>query len=108
MVESQLSGGLPRGKAAAADEFRAAEADQVGTRITVAAEAADAYLQVREFQGRLAVAQQLIDTDTHLLELVEVRRRVGVADDRELAQAEALLKQARSTVPSLRVPLEAH
>jgi NodT family efflux transporter outer membrane factor (OMF) lipoprotein len=53
------------------------------------------------------VAQQLIDTDTHLLELVGVRRRVGVADDREVAQAEALLKQARSTVPSLRVALEA-
>jgi len=78
-----------------------------GTRITVAAEAADAYLQVREFQARLSVAQQLIDTDTHLLELVEVRRRVGVADDREVAQAEALLKQAKSTVPSLRVALEA-
>jgi NodT family efflux transporter outer membrane factor (OMF) lipoprotein len=105
--EIDLSGGLRRGKAAAADELQAAQADQVGTRITVVAEAADAYLQVREFQARLAVAQQLIDTDTHLLELVGVRRRVGVADDREVAQAEALLKQARSTVPSLRVDLEA-
>jgi NodT family efflux transporter outer membrane factor (OMF) lipoprotein len=105
--EIDLSGGLRRGKAAAADELQAAQADQVGTRITVAAEAADAYLQVREFQARLAVAQQLIDTDTRLLELVEVRRRVGVADDREVAQAEALLKQARSTVPTLRVALEA-
>src|SRR6266852_183602 len=94
-------------RAAAAAELQAAQADQVGTRITVAAEAADAYLQVREYQARLAVAQQLIDTDTHLLELVEVRRRVGVADDREVAQAEALLKQAKSTVPSLRVALEA-
>ena len=105
--EIDLSGGLRRGKAAAADELQAAEADQVGTRLTVVAEAADAYLQVREYQARLAVAQQLIDTDTHLLELVEVRRRVGVADDREVAQAEALLKQAQSTVPSLRVALEA-
>src|SRR5258705_185429 len=72
--EIDLSGGLRRGKAAAADELQAAQADQVGTRITVAAEAADAYLQIREFQARLTVAQQLIDTDTHLLELVEVRR----------------------------------
>ncbi len=105
--EIDVSGGLRRGAAAAADELQVAQAQQVGTRITVAAEAADAYLHVREFQARLAVAQQLIDTDTHLLELVEVRRRVGVADDREVAQAEALLKQAKSTVPSLRVALEA-
>jgi NodT family efflux transporter outer membrane factor (OMF) lipoprotein len=105
--EIDLSGGLRRGAAAAADELQAAQAEQVGTRITVAAEAADAYLQVREFQARLAVAQELIDTDANLLELVEVRRRVGVADDRETAQAEALLKLAKSTVPSLRVSLEA-
>jgi NodT family efflux transporter outer membrane factor (OMF) lipoprotein len=105
--EIDLSGGLRRGKAAAAAEFQAAQADHIGTRVTIAAEAADAYLQVREFQARLAVAQELIDTDAHLLELVEVRRRVGVADDREIAQAEALLKQAKSTVPSLRVALEA-
>ena len=105
--EIDLSGGVRRGAAAATDELQAAQAEQVGTRITVAAEAGDAYLQVREFQARLAVAQQLMDTDTHLLELVGVRRRVGVADDREVAQAQALLKQARSTVPSLRVALEA-
>jgi len=105
--EIDLSGGLRRGTAAAADELQAAQAERVGTRITVAAETADAYLQVREFQARLAVAQQLIDTDTHLLELVQVRRRVGVADDREVAQAEALLQEAKSTVPPLHVALEA-
>ena len=105
--EIDLSGGLRRGKAAALDELQAAEADHVGTRITVAAEAADAYVQVREFQARLAVAQQVIDTDAGLLRLVEARWRAGAADGREVAQAEALLKQAKTTVPPLRVQLEA-
>ena len=105
--EIDLAGGLRRGKAAALDELQAAEADHVGTRITVAAEAADAYVQVREFQARIAVAQQLIDTDAGLLRLVEARRRAGAADGREVAQAEALLKQAKTTVPWLRVGLEA-
>lgn len=105
--EIDLAGGLRRGRAAAIDEVQAAEADQVGTRITVAAEAADSYVQVREFQARLAVAQQLIDTDADLLKLVEARRRAGAADGREVAQAEAVLKQAKTTVPALRVGLEA-
>jgi len=105
--EIDLSGGLRRGKAAALDEIQAAEADHVGTRITIAAEAGDAYVQVREFQARLAVAQQLIDTDAGLLKLVEARRRAGAADGREVAQAEALLKEAKTTVPPLRVQLEA-
>jgi NodT family efflux transporter outer membrane factor (OMF) lipoprotein len=105
--EIDLAGGLRRGRAAALDELQAAEADQVGTRITVAAEAADSYVQVREFQARLAVAQQLIDTDGDLLKLVEARRLAGAADSREVAQAEALLKQAKTTVPPLRVQVEA-
>ena len=105
--EIDLSGGLRRGKAAARNELQAAEADHVGTRITVAAEAADAYVQVREFRARLAVAQQLIDTDAGLLRLVEARRRAGAADGREVAQAEALMKEAKTTVPPLRVQVEA-
>ena len=105
--EIDLAGGLRRGKAAALDELQAAEADHVGTRITVAAEAGDAYVEVREFQARIAVAQQLIDTDAGLLRLVEAWRRVGAADGREVAQAEALLKEAKTTLPPLRVGLEA-
>jgi NodT family efflux transporter outer membrane factor (OMF) lipoprotein len=105
--EIDLAGGLRRGKTAALDELQAAEADHVGTRITVAAESGDAYVQVREFQARLSVAQELIDTDADLLRLVEARRRAGAADGRQAAQAEALLKQAKTTAPPLRVGLEA-
>jgi NodT family efflux transporter outer membrane factor (OMF) lipoprotein len=105
--EIDLAGGLRRSAAAARDEAQAAQAEQLGTRITVAADAADAYLQIRGFQARLAVAQDQIDTDARLLELVRVRRRAGAADEREIAQAEALLKQATATVPVLRTALEA-
>ncbi|MGY6126966.1 efflux transporter outer membrane subunit (plasmid) [Paraburkholderia strydomiana] len=105
--EIDLAGGLRRARAAARDEEQAAEAAQLGTRVTIAADAADAYLQVRGLQARLAVAQDQIDTDAHLLELVKSRKRLGAADEREVAQAEALMRQARSTIPTLRVSLEA-
>jgi outer membrane protein TolC len=99
--EIDLFGGLRRGKSAARDEFQAAEADGVGTRITVAADAADAYLQIRGFQARLAVAQDQIKTDEHLLDLVHNRYSAGAATGREIAQAEALLSHARASVPQL-------
>ncbi|OTP76530.1 efflux transporter outer membrane subunit [Caballeronia sordidicola] len=105
--EIDLAGGLRRGAAAARGEAEAAQAEQMGTRITVAADVADAYLQIRGFQTRLAVAQDQVDTDAQLLKLIEVRRRVGAADEREVAQAQALLKQASSTLPTLRTALEA-
>jgi NodT family efflux transporter outer membrane factor (OMF) lipoprotein len=105
--EIDLAGGLRRGRDAARDEEQAAEAAQVGTRITVAADAADAYLQIRGLQSRLAVTQDQVDTDAHLLDLVRARQKAGAADEREVAQAEALLRQARASLPGLRVDLEA-
>ncbi|CAG9249500.1 efflux transporter outer membrane subunit [Paraburkholderia caribensis] len=105
--EIDLAGGLRRNAAAANDEVAAAEADRLGTRVTAAADAADAYIQIRGLQARLSVAQDQIATDARLLELVEARRHAGSADDREIAQAQALLKQARATVPTLRTALEA-
>jgi NodT family efflux transporter outer membrane factor (OMF) lipoprotein len=104
--EIDLFGGLRREATAAREEAQAAEADQVGTRITVAADAADAYLQIRGYQVRLAVAQGQIDTDTHLLRLVHDRYNAGSATGREIAQAEALLKQAVASIPPLRIGLE--
>jgi len=105
--EIDLAGGLRRAHSAAHDEEQAAEANQLGTRITVAADAADAYLQIRGLQMRLAVAQNQIDTDAHLLELVQARVQAGAATLREVAQAEALLRQARASIPVLRIGLEA-
>jgi NodT family efflux transporter outer membrane factor (OMF) lipoprotein len=105
--EIDLAGGLRRAHSAARDEEQVAEANQLGTRITVAADAADAYLQIRGLQMRLAVAQNQIDTDAHLLELVQARVRAGAATPREVAQAEALLRQARASIPVLRIGLEA-
>jgi NodT family efflux transporter outer membrane factor (OMF) lipoprotein len=105
--ETDIFGSLRRGVEAANAEEQAAEADRLGTRVSVAAEAADAYMQIRGAQVRLAFAKEQIATDDHLVQLVLQRKNAGVASDRELAQAEALLAQARATVPQLNIILEA-
>jgi len=105
--EIDLFGGLRRGAEAAKADAEAAEAAGVGTRITVAADAADAYFLVRGFQARVAFAREQIATDERLLELIRLRFSRGIASDREVAQAEALLAQARSTIPLLVSGLEA-
>src|SRR5579859_4335369 len=105
--ETDLFGGLKKGAEAAAAEAQAAEASRTGTRITVAAEAADAYMQIRGAQARLDFAKDQIATDSHLVDLVQQRMGAGVASDRELAQAQAVLSQAKATIPLLTVSLEA-
>src|SRR5271154_883359 len=104
--EIDLFGGLRRGSEAARALAQATEAEQLGIRVSVAAEAADAYLQIRGDQERLRVARSQVATDAHLLELVRLRFAAGAAADREVAQAEALLAQARSTIPPLQAALE--
>jgi NodT family efflux transporter outer membrane factor (OMF) lipoprotein len=105
--EIDLFGGLRAGVEAASAEVQAAAAERLGIRVSVAAEAADAYLQIRGVQARLTFAQEQIVTDQHLLDLVSQRKAAGISNDREQAQAEALLAQARSTVPPLAIILEA-
>jgi NodT family efflux transporter outer membrane factor (OMF) lipoprotein len=104
--EIDVAGGLRHNAAAAREEVQVAEANRVGTRVMVAAEAADAYLQVRGYQARLSVAEHQITTDEHLLQLVQNRYEAGAGTKREIAQAQALLQQARSIVPILRLSLE--
>ena len=105
--EIDIFGSLRRGEEAATAEEMAAEADRLGMRVSVVAEAADAYMQIRGAQVRLVFAQEQITTDEHLAQLVLQRKNAGVASDRELAQAEALLTQARATVPELNTILRA-
>ena len=105
--EIDLFGGVRRGAQAASAEAQAAEAERLGTRVSVAADAADAYLQVRGDQARLAVAGDQVAADAQLLDLVRQRFAHGLGTDREVAQAEALLSQARASLQPLRIDLEA-
>lgn len=104
--ELDLFGGLRRGHEAARDEAEAAIVQSAGVRVSVAGDAADAYFQIRGYQARLRVAQDQVSTDQHLFDLVQQRRGRGVAAQREVDQAQALLQSARETVPVLRVALE--
>src|SRR5258708_12027631 len=78
----------------------------MGTRVSSVSDAADAYLQIRGAQIRIQLAKEQIDTDNHLVGLVRQRKEAGIASERELAQAEALLSQAKATLPPLAIILE--
>jgi NodT family efflux transporter outer membrane factor (OMF) lipoprotein len=104
--ELDLFGRVRRSRAAAQEEVEATEADRASVRVIVAADIADAYFQIRGYQARIAVADTQLSIGEHLLTLVRERYDVGVATKRELAQAQALLEHARTTIPPLRSALE--
>lgn len=104
--ELDLAGGLKRGSEAANAEEEVAEADHVGVRISVAAEAADAYFRIRGAQARIALTENQVKINERLLELVGIRLHDGLSNVREQAQAEARLSEARALLPPLRTELE--
>ncbi|HEX8893907.1 MAG TPA: efflux transporter outer membrane subunit [Terriglobales bacterium] len=104
--EADIFGGLKRGAQAATAEAQAAEAAHMGTRVSIVADAADAYFQIRGAQIRIELAKEQIEIDDHLVRLVRQRKEAGIASDRELAQAEALLSEAKATLPPLAIILE--
>jgi NodT family efflux transporter outer membrane factor (OMF) lipoprotein len=104
--EADLAGGLHRGQEADSAEAQAAEADHMGVRVTIAAEAADAYFRVRGAQTRMRLAEAELKADSDLLELVLLRLKEGMATEREQAQAEARLAQVKATLPPLRAERE--
>lgn len=76
---------------------------RVGVRISVAAEATDAYFRVRGAQQRIAVAEEQVHTEENLLSLVQARMGSGLATHREQAQSEdRLLLTARDQLAQLR------
>ena len=104
--ELDLAGGLKRNAEAARDEAQAAEAMWAGVRISVAAEAADAYFRVLGANARIEVIEWEVETDTRLLDLEQKRMIYGVATKRDLARVEARLAQDRASLPPLRTELE--
>jgi NodT family efflux transporter outer membrane factor (OMF) lipoprotein len=105
--ELDAFGGLTRTRQAANARLRASLDDLASVRVSVAAETADAYLQVRAFQARLAVARRQEAVERDLVDLLNRRTAQGVASDRELHEARALLEGVRATIPPLTAALEA-
>jgi NodT family efflux transporter outer membrane factor (OMF) lipoprotein len=104
--EIDLFGGQRRAATAARSDAAAAEADHAAIRVIVAGDAADAYLQIRGLQARIEIASEQIAAQERLLALLHEQYDAGSATRREIAQAVAVLEQARATIPPLRIALE--
>ncbi len=105
--EVDLFGGVRRGREAARDDLAATEVDAGALAVAVAAETADAYLTLRAFQARLAVASDQARNEALLASLVRQRFDHGVAAEREVNRTVAQLEGVRAAMAPLRAGIEA-
>jgi len=104
--ELDLFGGLRRRTEAARYDYEAALASGAVTRITVVAEVADAYLQLRTLQLRFGIAEDIGRSAARLESLVRQRYESGESSLRELEQARTSAASVRATLPSLKGQIE--
>jgi multidrug efflux system outer membrane protein len=99
--ELDLFGGIRR-SVEATDANVAAKMEKYGdVRVTLLAEVALNYTEVRAYQARLTVAEANLEAQATTLELVEANVRGGEASRLDLYQARSNLDNTRSQIPVL-------
>ena len=99
--ELDIFGGTRRGVEAASAGAQASEASLEDVRVSLSAEVADAYVQLRDAQQRRALTQRDIDIDTRLLQLMQARRGGGTASDLDVARITNQLDTTRANLAPL-------
>jgi multidrug efflux system outer membrane protein len=99
--EIDLFGRVRHGVDAARSEAGAADADARAARLTVMAEVARNYFELRGAQARLAVARENLGAQQETLRLTQVRFDVGRGDPVDVQSARARLHATEATVPEL-------
>lgn len=101
--EIDVYGGKRREVQAANAEFQAAVENRRAAQVSIAAETARDYLELRGAQERMRIARENIAAQTEILRLTESQYHAGLASDLDVVRARAELDQTASTLP----PLEA-
>ncbi|MGH8019171.1 MAG: efflux transporter outer membrane subunit [Opitutaceae bacterium] len=99
--ELDLWGRVRRSVEAAEAGLAASSEDVRAVALTVAAETALNYIELRAFQTRLAIARTNVELQEQTLALVQARFDAGLVGERDLAQAATNVAVTRSRVPAL-------
>lgn len=99
--EPDIFGGNRAGVAAAEAEARASQASLADTQVSVAAEVAVTYVQLRGLQARLDIARRNLAAQEETLQITDWRVQAGLATSLELSQASTATEQTRAQIPSL-------
>lgn len=99
--ELDLFGGIRREKEAAKADTESAEEARCDVLITVAAEVARNYFELRSAQNRLETAANNIQAQKEALDIARARFEAGLTSELDAKIAEAQLASSQSVVPAL-------
>jgi len=99
--EPDVFGGNRSALNAAEADARAAAASLASVQVSLAAEVAVTYMDLRGLQARLAIARTSLATQTETLQITRWRVQAGLASSLDEEQAIAASEQTRALIPTL-------
>jgi len=100
--EMDFFGGVQRGVEAAQADLAASAADEQNVLLSVMAEVARNYVDLRGLQRRYAIDQESLASQKETLELTQDRRKRGVVTELDVAQATSQVAKTEAQLPLLR------
>ncbi|MCC6145559.1 MAG: efflux transporter outer membrane subunit [Candidatus Hydrogenedentes bacterium] len=99
--ELDVFGGNRRAIEAADANIEATEEFQRSVLVSLLAEVALNYVELRSAQARIAITEKNIDAQSETVRLTQERFRVGLSSELDAVRAEALLASTKSQIPAL-------
>lgn len=104
--EIDFFGRVRRDVEASNDEVEAREASLRDLAVSLIAEVARNYFELRGLQNQLAVAQRNIENQAETLEITRVKLEIGRGTELDTARAQAQLDSTRASVPLLQSAID--
>ena len=105
--EIDLFGGVRRANEAAQATYEASQEDYRMVHVTLAAEVALNYVDVRTLQDRLAIVEENLKLQTETYELTTYRQKAGLVTQLDVDRAKTNLEDTRASIPTLKTRLSA-
>jgi len=104
--ELDVFGGKKRAVEAADADLQANEEDLRDVLVSLLAEVALNYVELRSFQTRLSIAEANLEAQTETYNITRWRRQAGLTTQLDVEQSKYSLEQTRAQIPVLQTGLE--
>jgi NodT family efflux transporter outer membrane factor (OMF) lipoprotein len=104
--ELDLFGRIRRSVQASAAAYQASREERTDVMISMYAQLAGVYVDIRTLQARLNTAEANIRSQEEILSLTRSRFKHGLATGLDVAQAELVLADTQAAIPPLRIELQ--
>ena len=99
--ELDLFGSIRNRVKAQKENFAASKEEYTGTMVSLCAQVASAYINLRELQQELAVIQKNCASQEAVLKITEVRYNTGLVSKLDVAQSKSVFFSTKASIPQI-------